>query len=188
MKASELSRKSVRCSTPLEEIFSVASTWANVEKAANLSPLRRSRRRIGSKSRILVTVRPKDERNCSSEFSCGALQNGSCKFLIKNSPSGIHESLILAMHLWVMITSSNSVSPHIESAPPSKQCTKTKQCCGTMTWTAQFRALATKDRTLYRPAWLCDTCKKHDYIKGVTLLEGTLGIPKNGGRFSCQHC
>jgi hypothetical protein len=35
-----------------------------------------------------------------------------------------------------------------------------------MTWTPDFRALQSKRNTFYRPAWVCDICRKHDYCKG----------------------
>jgi hypothetical protein len=46
-----------------------------------------------------------------------------------------------------------------------KPCTATKKCRGTMTWTPDFRLLQSKNTTFHRPAWVCDICRKHDYVK-----------------------
>ena len=51
--------------------------------------------------------------------------------------------------------------------PEPKACTKTKNCAGTMTWNLQFRAMGAKGGAPYRPAWVCDKCLKHDYVKGT---------------------
>lgn len=64
------------------------------------------------------------------------------------------------------------VEPLIEPTEPliapSKLCTKHKQCGGTMTWNPLFRYLGTlKSPNIYRPAWVCGKCGRHDYVKGT---------------------
>jgi hypothetical protein len=50
--------------------------------------------------------------------------------------------------------------------PKSKHCTKKKKCPGTMTWIPKFRELGPNGGPPYRPAWVCNSCGKHDYAKG----------------------
>lgn len=59
----------------------------------------------------------------------------------------------------------------VEDTARQKACTKTKNCQGKMIWTPLFRNLGTKDLSIYRPAWVCDTCRKHDYTKGSRPLR-----------------
>jgi len=50
--------------------------------------------------------------------------------------------------------------------PAPKPCTKTHGCNGMLHWTPLFKALGPQGGPPYRPAWVCDKCGKHDYVKG----------------------
>ena len=40
-----------------------------------------------------------------------------------------------------------------------------------MTWNPMFRSFGKAGGPPYRPAWVCDTCLKHDYVLGVDEEE-----------------
>ena len=70
--------------------------------------------------------------------------------------------------------------PMLEAQPSalsfSKPCSK-RRCGGTMLWTPNFRNLSTKSVLLYRPAWVCDACKRHDYVRGVLKASEAKPVP-----------
>src|SRR5262245_61314498 len=47
-----------------------------------------------------------------------------------------------------------------------KLCSKTRHCTGAMVWTTKFRAVGPNGGSPCRPAWVCQKCGRHDYVRG----------------------
>ena len=51
-----------------------------------------------------------------------------------------------------------------------KPCLKTG-CSGMMSWNKKFRSFGKDEGPPYRPAWVCDECGAHDYVKGLGVAH-----------------